>query len=76
MLFALAFAAFFRRLNTAYDSTPDLNMGETISVSAPTQGVQGYWCARVRYQENMGSFKDMITPVCLYDEDASFIEQY
>lgn len=59
-----------------YDSTPDLNMGETISVSAPTQGVQGYWCARVRYQENMGSFKDMITPVCLYDEDANFIAQY
>ena len=74
--YALPFAAFFRRLNTAYDSTPDLNMGETISVSAPTQGVQGYWCARVRYRENSGEFKEGVTSVCLYDGDANFIEKY
>lgn len=60
----------------AYDSTPDLNMGETISVSAPTQGVQGYWCGRVRYRENSGEFKEGVTAVCLYDGDANFIEKY
>ena len=77
LYFSETYTTYYTKMDfVAYDSTPDLNMGETISVSAPTQGVQGYWCGRMRYQENSGSVKEEVTSVCLYDGDANFIAQY
>ena len=77
LYFSETYTTYYTKMDfVAYDSTPDLNMGETISVSAPTQGVQGYWCGRVRYRENSGEFKEGVTAVCLYDGDANFIEKY
>lgn len=51
------------------DYIADLNMGETIRVSASTGGKQKYWMARMRYKFNDRDWEEKMTDALLYSAD-------
>lgn len=53
------------------NSTPDLNMGETISASCSTYGQQLYWMARMYYRIDSKDYEEKLTSVFLYDADGN-----
>lgn len=52
----------------------DLNFLETIKVTAPTNGVQRYWMARMKYKVDNGSWKEDTTSVWLFDGNGNVIK--
>ncbi len=54
-------------------SIDDLNMGNSIYTRASTGGKQKYWLGRMRYKENGDNWKELCTPVCLFDAEGNFI---
>ena len=52
----------------------DLNFLETIRVTAPTNGVQRYWMARMKYKVDNGSWKEDTTSVWLFDGNGNVIK--
>ncbi len=55
------------------NSTPDLNMGKTITAEASTGGVQKYWHGRMRYKVDNGAWKEGSTGTMHYDGDGTFL---
>lgn len=51
----------------------DLNMGETLETSCPTNGETLYWLARVRYNEDGGEWKESVTETVRYDGDGKVL---
>ena len=49
----------------------DLDQGETLSVSAPTNGWKRYWKARVRYKIDNNVWQENISETVLLDENGS-----
>ena len=49
----------------------DLEQGETLSVSAPTNGGKRYWKARVRYKIDNNVWQENISETVLLDENGS-----
>ena len=55
----------------ASNMTNDLNIYQTISASASTNGQQMYWQGRMRYQINGAEWKDTVTGTYLYTADGN-----
>lgn len=51
----------------------DLNMGETLETSCPTNGETLYWLARVRYNEDGGEWKESVTETVRYDGEGKVL---
>lgn len=49
------------------NTTPDLDMGDTIRAEASTGGVQKYWQARMRYKVDNNAWAEKVTDSLLYD---------
>lgn len=54
--------------------TPDLNMGETLRVTAPTGGEQKYWLARIWYRFDERDWESKVTDILLYSADGVCLE--
>ena len=54
-------------------STPDLDQGHTLEVSAPTNGEQKYWRARVHYSRDGGDWISKETDTYLYSPEGELI---
>lgn len=52
----------------------DLNQGEMLEASAPTNGEQKYWCARMRYKFDQRDWAEEITPIFLRDAAGNLVE--
>ena len=55
--------------------TSDLNIFQTVGVSAPTGGVQRYWLARMRFKINSGEWEDRVTNAWLFDGDGNVLNK-
>lgn len=53
----------------------DLNIFQTIGISAPTGGVQRYWMARTRYRINSGDWTEKVTNAWLFDGDGNVLNK-
>ena len=51
----------------------DLNQGETLETSAPTNGEQKYWCARMRFKFDQREWEERTTGTYLCDSDGNII---
>ncbi len=47
----------------------DLNMGESLTVSAPTNGEQYWWAARIYYKIDSKSWQEKVTNIYLFDKE-------
>lgn len=56
-------------------STPDLDQGHILEVSAPTNGEQKYWRARVHYSMDNGDWVSKETDTFLYSPEGEVIWQ-
>lgn len=54
--------------------TEDLNMGDSISAYASTNGVQKYWLARIYYKVDDKSWTSKVTEVKLIDGDGNEVD--
>ena len=52
----------------------DLNQGETLETSAPTNGEQKYWCARMNYKFDQRDWAEKFTPIFLRDAAGNLVE--
>ncbi len=55
------------------ESTLDLDMGHTLTITASTGGVQKYWQGRMRYKIDNDEWKEGNTGTLLYDADGNFL---
>lgn len=55
--------------------TSDLNIFQTVGISAPTGGVQRYWMARTRYRINSGDWTEKVTNAWLFDGDGNVLNK-
>lgn len=51
----------------------DLDMGESIAVSAPINGQQRFWQARAYYQEGNGAWKEVLSDIFLIDTNGNVV---
>lgn len=56
----------------AFDYTPDLDMGQTVSASASTDGRPCFWKGRVRYRVNGSQWVERTTQTFLADLNGNF----
>ena len=56
------------------ESTHDLNQGESIGISASTNGQQKYWQARARFKVDVADWDSKTTSTLLYDANGNCIE--
>lgn len=52
---------------------PDLNMGDMIKMTAPTNGETLYWAARVEYKSNNDAWRSLETKIYLFDGNGNLI---
>lgn len=53
----------------------DLDIFQTVGVSAPTGGVQRYWMARMRYRVNSSDWEEKTSNAWLFDADGNVLNQ-
>ncbi len=58
----------------AGNSTPDLDIGQTISAEAPIDGRRLYWQARVYYKADDADWQEKLTSVWLVEADGTMIK--
>lgn len=56
------------------DSTLNLNIYKSISVSSSTGGVKQYWQARMRYKIDSAAWEERNTGTLLFDADGTFLD--
>lgn len=55
------------------DSTMDLDMGKSITVSAPTGGKTRFWMGRMRYKIDSKGWEEDIVGAAKFDADGNFL---
>lgn len=56
------------------NSVSDLNMGESLTVSASSNGKQLWWMARMSYKIDSKDWQEKVTNIYLFDKDGNILD--